>query len=67
AVWVETNRAHALLLLNRFAEAKAVYLKYKDARLGDGSLFAAAVKDDFAQFRKFGIATADMKRIEALL
>ncbi|HJU20235.1 MAG TPA: hypothetical protein VJ770_27600 [Stellaceae bacterium] len=67
AVWIETNRAHALLFLNRFDEAKAVYLKYKDARLGGGRLFSAAVKDDFAQFRKFGIDTADMKRIERLL
>jgi hypothetical protein len=67
AVWIETNVAHALLFLNRFDEAKAVYLKYKNTRVDDGRLFSAAVKDDFAQFRKFGIDTTNMKRIEALL
>jgi tetratricopeptide (TPR) repeat protein len=66
ALWVEASQAHALLFLGRFDEAKAIYLADKDKKLGKGT-FADAVKDDFAQFRKYGIDTPDMKRIEALL
>jgi tetratricopeptide (TPR) repeat protein len=67
AAWIETNRAHALLFLGRFDEAEAVYLEHKDKPLSDTRNFAQAVKDDFVEFRKFGIDTPDMKRIEVLL
>jgi tetratricopeptide (TPR) repeat protein len=67
ALLIETNRAHALLFLGRFDEAKAVYLEDKDKPLGDGRTFGDAVRDDFALFRKNGIDTPEMKTIESLL
>jgi tetratricopeptide (TPR) repeat protein len=66
ALWVETNRAHALLFLGRFDEAKAIYLANKDKKV-QNQIFAAAVRNDFTQFRKSGINIPAMKDIEALL
>ena len=66
-VWIETNRARALLFLGRFHEAEAVYLEHKDKPLSDTRNVVQAVKADFVEFRKFGIDTLEMKRIEALL
>jgi len=67
AAWIETNRAHALLFLGRFDEAEAVYLEHQDKPLSDTRNFAEAVKADFVEFRKFGIDTPEMKRIEIFL
>lgn len=53
------NRADALLLLGRFDDAKAIYLANRD--------LAPTIKEDFAAFRRAGINTPDMKKIEALL
>ena len=59
--------APTLLFLDRSHEAEAVYLEHKDKPLSDTRNFAQAVKADFVEFRKFGIDTLEMKRIEALL
>jgi len=66
-LWIETNRAHALLFLGRFDEAKAIYLDNNGKKLDEDRTFGQAVLADFAEFRKRGIDTPDMKRIEALL
>lgn len=67
AMWAEVDRAHALLFLGRFDEAREIYLRDSAQAYGDGRTVAAAVRDDFAEFAKFHIDTPDMKRIEALL
>jgi tetratricopeptide (TPR) repeat protein len=67
ATEVEVKRADALLLLGRFDEAKKIYLADKDKNWGFGKSIADVIHDDFAQMRKFGIDTPDMKRIEVLL
>jgi len=67
ALWIEANRAHALLFLGRFDDAKAIYLEDKDKALGSGKTFGDAVKDDFAEFRRNGIDTPELKTIEDLL
>jgi hypothetical protein len=67
ALCIATNEAHALLFLGRFDEAKAIYLDNKDKPLGGGETFGDDVRDDFALFRKAGIDTSDMAKIEALL
>jgi hypothetical protein len=64
---VEVKRADALLLLERFDEAKKIYLADKDKNWGYGKIIADVIHDDFTQLRKFGIDTPDMKRIEELL
>jgi hypothetical protein len=57
AVWIETNRAHALLFLGRSHEAEAVYLEHKGKPLSDTGNFVQAVKADFVELHKFGIDT----------
>jgi hypothetical protein len=64
AVWIAANRAHALLLLGRYDEAKAIYIEDKDKPVFNGK-FAAVVLKDFAELRKFGVDHPEMKWIEA--
>jgi tetratricopeptide (TPR) repeat protein len=66
-LFVRMNRAHALLLLGRFDEARAIYVEDQDKSRGNGKASADIVRDDFAELRKFGIDTTDMKRITALV
>ena len=66
-LFLQSNKADALLLLGRFDEAKAIYLANTDKKFPDGETFAAVVRKDFATMRKFGIDTPDMKRIGELL
>jgi tetratricopeptide (TPR) repeat protein len=56
---IALRRAHALLVLGRFEEAKAIYLANKH--------YGAAIRTEFNQLRKFGIDRPERKRIEALL
>jgi tetratricopeptide (TPR) repeat protein len=65
--FVRTNRAHALLLLGRFDEAREIYLDVKDKPRPDGKTYASVVRDDFAELRKCGINVPEMPRVEALL
>ena len=67
ALWVETNRAHALLFLSRSEEAKAVYVEYRGRLLFEQKTFAQVVREDLSEFRKYGIDTPEMKDIDALL
>jgi tetratricopeptide (TPR) repeat protein len=67
SLWIETNRAHALLFLGRFGEAKAIYQSDKDKILDNGKSFSKTVKEHFARLRKYGIDLAAMKDIEVLL
>jgi len=64
---VEIKRADALLLLRRIDEAKKIYLADKDKNWGYGKTIADVIHDDFAQMRRFGTDTPEMKQIEALL
>jgi tetratricopeptide (TPR) repeat protein len=65
-LFVRMNRAHALLLLDRFDEARTIYVADKDKPRDNGKTSADIVRDDFAEMRKFGINTSDMQRITAL-
>jgi predicted Zn-dependent protease len=65
-IWLRTNEAHALLLLDREAEAMAIYQSYQDAALPDGRRFSEAVVQDFAALRKAGVKHPGMARVEAL-
>ena len=64
---VQTNRAHALLLLGRYDEAKAIYLQYAKEDLGNGKTFAQTVLEDFDALEEAGITHPDMARIRRLL
>jgi tetratricopeptide (TPR) repeat protein len=69
--WIKTNLAHGYLFSNKTEDAQKVYLENKDAKLNDQQTFLQSVLDDFKEFRKRGLADAEMERkmqrIEALL
>jgi tetratricopeptide (TPR) repeat protein len=64
---VDTNRAHALLFLERGDDAKALYAAHKGKRLADGSAktWEQAIAEDFAALRQVGLEHALMGEIEA--
>jgi TPR repeat protein len=68
-VWIATNRAHALMLLGRAAEAREVYLAYKDRQLAQpgSKTWQQGIADDFAALRKAGLEHPQMAEIEAVL
>lgn len=57
-IWVETNRAHALLFLGRPDEARQIYLAHRGARLANetSKTWEDMVADDFQELRKRGLA-----------
>jgi len=59
-----TNRAHALMLLGRADDAKAVYLSHKGEKVL-GVLWEKAISGDFDALRKAGITNPLMDEIEA--
>jgi len=59
----ETNRAHALMMLGRAAEAKSIYLAHKGEPL-NGKKWEEIIADDFAKLRKAGIESPLMAEIE---
>jgi tetratricopeptide (TPR) repeat protein len=66
-IWLHTNRAHALMLLGRTEEARAIYLQYRGREnvSGDRS-WETTVLDDFAEMRKGGLTSPLMDEIEKL-
>ena len=54
---IETNRAHALMFVERGKESKALYLSHKGKPVSeeDAKLWERAIAEDFAEFRKAGL------------
>ena len=54
---IETNRAHALMFVERGKESKALYLAHKGKAVSeeDAKLWERAIAEDFAEFRKAGL------------
>src|SRR5262245_59224293 len=65
--WLYANRAHALMLLGRVAEARALYLRFRGTTkvIGDKS-WEICVLDDFAELRQAGLTPSLMDEIETL-
>jgi TPR repeat protein len=63
---METNRAHALMFLEREEESKALYLAHKGEPLSEqGSrLWERGIVEDFAEFSKAGLTHPMMVDIE---
>jgi TPR repeat protein len=63
---IETNRAHALMFLERGEEAKALYLTYKGTLVPDqnGKLWERVIAEDFAELRKASLTHPMMADIE---
>jgi len=66
---VETNRAHALLLLGRSREAQAIYLahKGKPISLTSNQIWEDAIADDIESLRKAGINEPALELINRAL
>jgi TPR repeat protein len=65
-LYIETNRAHALLFMEHEEEAKALYLAYEGKPLSgqDAKLWERGIAEDFAEFRKAGLTHPMMADIE---
>lgn len=63
---IDTNRAHALLFLDRGAEAKALYLAHKGKPITseDKRTWEEVISEDFAELRKAGLTHPMMAEIE---
>jgi TPR repeat protein len=67
-VAIETNRAHALMLMGHDEEAKALYLAHKGEMYEwSGQSLEQAIADDFADFRKAGLTHPMMAEVETEL
>lgn len=65
-LWIRANEAHALLLMDRQAEALAIYVQYRDQPVKAGQTFREAVLEDFAALRKAGVNHPGMAKVEEL-
>jgi TPR repeat protein len=63
---IETNRAHALMFLERGEDCKALYLAYKSKPMSEqeATLWERVIAEDFAEFRKAGLTHPMMADIE---
>jgi CHAT domain-containing protein/tetratricopeptide (TPR) repeat protein len=61
----ETNRAHALLLMGRIREARAIYFAYKNKpmSMSDLAMWQDAVTNDVAALQKAGLDYAAVSKI----
>lgn len=64
---IQLNLAHAYLLNDNYATAKAIYKKYQSQNVTDSLSWRQKVKQDFAAFKKEGIASNDFERVLKLM
>jgi len=67
--WVEVNKAHALMFLNRWEDARAIYLRRRGDTLniGDKSLtWEEAVLEDFDALERNGLSNGLIEQVRSL-
>ncbi|MFV8345774.1 tetratricopeptide repeat protein [Flavobacterium sp. ZB4P13] len=64
---IKLNLAHAYLLNDNYASAKAIYKEYQSQNVTDSLSWTQKVKQDFAAFEKAGIASDDFERVLKLM
>jgi tetratricopeptide (TPR) repeat protein len=64
--WIQINLAHALLLQNRYEEAKELYVYWSDQYDSAGSSFSSIYLKDFDELEKIGVTHQDIPRIRGL-
>ena len=64
---IQLNLAHAYLLNDNYAMAKAIYKKCQSQNVTDSLSWRQKVKQDFAAFKKEGIASNDFERVLKLM
>jgi len=65
--YVKANLALALLLQDKYTEAKAIYASLKGKNYIDGTSYISMFIDDMAQMEKSGIKHKDFEKIKAFL
>ncbi|MHA4846054.1 tetratricopeptide repeat protein [Flavitalea antarctica] len=65
--YAKANLALALLLQNKYDEAKKIYGSLKDKSDADGRTFVSIFLDDMAELKKNGISHPDYDKIKAYL
>ena len=64
-IWLQGNRAHALMFLDHVNEARTLYLRYRgEKNVLNGKPWETVVLDDFAEMRKAGLSHPLMNEIE---
>jgi tetratricopeptide (TPR) repeat protein len=64
-IWLYTNRAHALMFLDRVDEARDLYLQYRGTTKVEGDKsWERVILEDFAELRKAGLLHPLMDEIE---
>jgi hypothetical protein len=70
-LYIETNRAHALLFLGRVQEAESLYLEHRGEKMNPGSAnsdtWNEAVLHDFDDLERAGLTNSDFAHIRVLL
>ncbi|MDI6046948.1 tetratricopeptide repeat protein [Flavobacterium yafengii] len=64
---IKMNLAHAYLLNDNYASAKAIYKEYQSQNVTDSLSWIQKVKQDFAAFKKAGIVSNDFERVLKLM
>ncbi|MEC5165676.1 hypothetical protein RCH18_001407 [Flavobacterium sp. PL11] len=64
---IKLNLAHAYLLNDNYALAKAIYKEYQSQNVTDSLSWTLKIKQDFALFKKVGIENKDFERILRVL
>ena len=64
-IWLYSNRAHALMFLDRTDEARVLYLQYRGQKnVEEQKSWETVIVDDFAKLRKAGLSRPLMDEIE---
>jgi hypothetical protein len=66
-LFIKLNLAHAYLLNNNYASAKAIYKEYQTQNVTDSLSWTQKVKQDFEAFKKMGIQNDDFERVLKLM
>ena len=64
---IKLNLAHAYLLNDNYASAKAIYKEYLSQNVTDSLSWTQKIKQDFADFKKAGIVSNDFERVLKLM
>ncbi len=64
---IKLNLAHAYLLNDNYASAKAIYKEYQSQNVTDSLSWTQKIKQDFAAFKKSGIVSNDFERVLKLM
>ena len=64
---IKLNLAHAYLLNDNYASAKAIYKEYQSQNVTDSLSWTQKIKQDFVAFKKAGIVSNDFERVLKLM